>query len=221
MLERGCVVVFTKPAVPGRVKTRLIGDLSPEQTAELHQAFLDDLVGRLRSGRHDVWLAWALDGEEAVPASDLPALRQRGGDLGARLWHALRRALADHPFAAAVGSDHPDLPVACVEEAFDRLDRGADVVLGPAEDGGYYLVAARPDSLRRRLFEAIPWSTEGVLEATLGRCRELALAAELLDLGHDIDTPADLPRLGTYLARHPAECPRTHDLLDRWGLIAR
>jgi rSAM/selenodomain-associated transferase 1 len=213
-------VVFTKPARPGRVKTRLIGELTAEQTAELHQAFLDDLVARFDGGPHAVWLAWALEEGESAPESRLPSLRQTGEDLGARLWHALCLALEQHPFVAAVGSDHPDLPVERVDEAFSRLAEGADVVFGPADDGGYYLVGARRGALRRRVFEEIPWSTPRVLEAALERCREAGLEAELLALGYDIDTPADLPRLGSHLRRHPGDCPRTRTLLDRWGLIA-
>lgn len=223
MSERGCVVVFTKPARPGRVKTRLIGRLSAEQVAQLQQAFLDDLVARLCDGRHDIWVAWALEAGEAPPQASpgvgLPAVRQSDGDLGDRLEDALRRALEAHPYAAVVGSDHPDMPAARIDEAFVALRRGADVVFGPAGDGGYYLVAVRSGSLRSGLFAGIPWSTERVLATTLARCRELGLEAELLALGHDVDTPDDLPRLSGHLARHPDDCPRTRTLFDRWGLI--
>jgi rSAM/selenodomain-associated transferase 1 len=217
--ERGCVVVFSKPARPGRVKTRLIGDLSAEQAALLHQAFLDDLLERLRGGRNEVWLAWDLDDGEVAPVSKVPGLRQRGNNLGARLFHALAEATRDHEMVAAVGSDHPELQLDRIDEAFDQLrPGGVDVVLGPAEDGGYYLVAVRRARLVPELFENIPWSTAQVLDQTLARCRELGLEVALLELGHDVDTPADLPRLGSYLAAHPAACPRTRDLFERWGL---
>jgi rSAM/selenodomain-associated transferase 1 len=218
--ERGCVIVFSKPARPGRVKTRLVGDLSPEQTAQLHQAFLEDLLERLAGSEHEVRLAWALDDGEAVPAGALTSFRQQGEDLGARLCDALARAGRDHRWCAAVGSDHPELPVARIDEAFERLAAGAEVVLGPAGDGGYYLVAVRREALDPRLFSGIAWSTSGVLRATLERCRELGRAVELLPLGHDVDTPDDIPRLAAYLARHPAACPRTRDLFARWGLGA-
>ena len=218
MRERGCVVVFSKPARPGRVKTRLIGDLSAEQTALLHQAFLDDLMERLRTGRNEVWLAWDLDDGEAPPSVDVPALRQRGPDLGARLFQALAEATRVYEMAAAVGSDHPELPLERIDEAFDQLSSGVDVVLGPAGDGGYYLVAVRRGALVPELFEDIKWSTDRVLTETLQRCRQLGLEPALLELGHDVDTPADLPRLGSYLALHPEVCPRTRRLFDRWGL---
>ncbi|NJL28917.1 MAG: DUF2064 domain-containing protein, partial [Thermoanaerobaculia bacterium] len=66
-----------------------------------------------------------------------------------------------------MGSDHPELDAARVEEAFARLATGADVVLGPSEDGGYYLIALAPGAVVPELFTGVPWSTSGVLEATL------------------------------------------------------
>ena len=219
-----CLVVFTKPAVPGRVKTRLIGDLTPEEAAELHEAFLGDLVERLDSGAFRIELAWALARDEAIPPGPLPGFAQCGADLGERLWAGLDKVLERFDHAAAVGSDHPDLPVARVEEAFLSLEAGADVVLGPAEDGGYYLVAVHRAGLNRRLFEEIRWSTGGVLSATLERCEELDLRVELLDMASDVDTPDDLGRLANRLAMDaasgmPAKCPRTLRLLRAWNMI--
>jgi len=217
--EQGCVVVFSKPAVPGTVKTRLIGELSAEQTAQLHQAFLDDLVARLGASDHALWLAWALAEGEEPPPHELTSLRQEGADLGARLFAALAAAAERYRLVAAVGSDHPEMPVARVDDAFSRLAAGADVVLGPAADGGYYLVAARRDSLRPEIFAGIPWSTAAVLRRTLERCRALGLEVELLEVGHDVDAPGDLPRLASYLREHPAACPQTHGLLAAWRLL--
>jgi len=217
--DPGCVVVFSKPARPGLVKTRLVGELSAQQTAELHQAFLDDLLERLAGGPHEVRIAWALESGESKPASELPAMTQRGRDLGERLFDALSRAARDHQWCAAVGSDHPELPGERIDAAFELLRQGADLVLGPAEDGGYYLVAAARETLRREVFSDIAWSTPRVLEETVERSAQLGLRVAFLPLGHDVDTPEDLPRLGSYLAAHPTECPRTRDLFERWGLV--
>lgn len=249
-----CLFLFTKPARPGRVKTRLTrgeGALSPERAALLHAAFLGDLAERLLPGtvarsevRFRLRLAWALEagaalpdlaaevapmGEVAIPDdAALDAVRQAGGDLGEKLFEALSRAAAEHPGGvAAVGSDHPTLPLERVRRAFALLDGGADVVLGPADDGGYYLVALRPGAVRRRLFAEIPWSTGGVLAATEARCRELALRLVHLPPGQDVDEPADLDRLAALLAgdrasRLPGEasdCPRTRRLLRAWGRL--
>jgi rSAM/selenodomain-associated transferase 1 len=213
------LLLFTKPAREGRVKTRLIGDLTPREAALLHRAFVDDLLARLAGGDFDLQLAWALEEGEVVPSGPVPGVAQRGADLGARLFNALSDAAREAPYVAAVGSDHPTLPLAIVEEAFAALEAGAEVVLGPAEDGGYYLIALAAERVSPHLFTDIPWSTERVLEATLERCRELGLTPHLLQPASDVDTPADLARLAESLAAETSECPRTRELLAAWGRL--
>lgn len=213
------LLLFTKPARAGRVKTRLIGDLTPAEAAELHAAFLADLLARLREGDFDLRLAWALDPGEALPEGPVPGVRQRGEDLGERLFRALSEAGEEAAFVAALGSDHPTLPLEIVHRAFEALERGADAVLGPAEDGGYYLIALRADAVSRRLFSEIEWSTERVLAATLDRCRELKLAVERLPLASDVDTPEDLFRLAARMIEDDLGCPRTRTLLKAWRRI--
>jgi len=213
------LLLFTKPARAGRVKTRLIGDLTAAEAAELHAAFLEDLLGRLRQGDFELRLAWALEPEEAIPAAPAPGIRQRGDDLGERLYRALSEAAAEVAAVAAVGSDLPTLPLELVHLAFDKVEAGADVVLGPAEDGGYYLIVLRAGAVSRRLFDDIAWSTERVLPATLERCRELGLAVELLPAAADVDTPEDLRRLAQRMVSDDLGCPRTRALLRAWGRL--
>ena len=218
-----CLLLFTKPARPGRVKTRLVGaGLSAEQAAALHEAFLGDLCERLAGAAgFELRLAWALvDGEE-MPASRVPAVVQRGDDLGERLFRTLSDVAAEHKLVGAVGSDHPELSVGRVDEAFAALRGGADVAIGPAHDGGYYLVALRREVIARRLFEGVPWSTGEVLASTLARCAELGLAVALLPAEGDVDTPADFARLVSSLAEGRApSCPRTRALLQSWDILA-
>jgi hypothetical protein len=102
-----------------------------------------------------------------------------------------------------IGSDSPDLPPSYVQEAFARLDGGADVVLGPAEDGGYYLIGLRAP--QPRLLREVPMSTPTVLADTLALARELGLRAELLPLWYDVDTSAELRRLAEGLLDAPPE----------------
>jgi uncharacterized protein len=214
------LLLFTKPAVAGRVKTRLIGDLTAAQAAELHAAFLADLLDRLESGRFGLELAWSLDRDEPMPASRFPGVRQRGRDLGERLFTALSEAAAEAASVAALGSDHPTLPLDVVHRAFELLEGGADAALGPAEDGGYYLIALRAGAVGRRLFEGIAWSTDRVFRATVERCRELGLRLALLPEAVDVDTPADLGRLAAAMAEGDLGCPRTRTLLAAWGRLA-
>ena len=215
-------MLFSKPPIPGRVKTRLLSVLSAERAAELHAAFLGDLCERLGgAATFTLRLAWALEAGEEAPPTSVPAMRQRGADLGERLFHALGEAALEHPLVGAVGSDHPELTVARVEEAFAALASGAEVVLGPAVDGGYYLIAVRREALNPRLFADVPWSTDAVLARTLERCAELGLVVSQLAPAADVDNPADLNRLAASL-HEPGmpPCPRTLELLGRWGMVS-
>ncbi|MGH9379186.1 MAG: TIGR04282 family arsenosugar biosynthesis glycosyltransferase [Thermoanaerobaculia bacterium] len=215
-----CVVVFAKPPRPGAVKTRLVHSrLSATDAAELYEAFLGDLVERLDSGSFDLRIAWAMEDGEPLPAGSREAVRQQGDDLGARLFNALRDAGGGHELVAAVGSDHPDLPLERVEAAFDALRGGREVVLGPSRDGGYYLIGLRASAVDQALFLGIEWSTGGVLDATLARARGLGLDIGLLPVEEDVDRPADLDALVARL-EGGRRAPRTATLLRSWGWMA-
>lgn len=214
-----CLVLFTKPPRPGRVKTRLIGDLTADQAARLHEAFVSDVLARLASGPFDLRIAWALEPGESMPWNEIPGEPQVGGDLGSRLHHGLASAAREHAFVAAVGSDLPTLDAARVGLAFAKLEESADVVFGPVEDGGYYLIALRRSALRPELFAGIAWSTERVLSQSLERCRAFGLVTELLPQERDIDTPPDLEALVASLSQAPHLCPSTHAVLAEWGRL--
>ena len=225
--RRACVLLFSKPARAGRVKTRLIGELSAEQAAELHAAFLGDALAALRRGRFDYRLAWAVDPDELderlKPPRGVPAFLQEGESLGDRLFNGLRRLTDRFELVAAVGSDSPELQPETIEDAFGRLAAGAEVVLGPTRDGGYYLIALRRSALRRELFDGVAWSTESVLDDTLQRCRDLGLEVEMLPVVDDIDIADDLRQLARRLSRtgdEPAGPRQTRDLLTSWGWIS-
>lgn len=218
--ESACLLLFTKRAEPGRVKTRLIGELTAEQAAELQTAFLEDLEERMSRGRFELRLAWALEPGEPLPESSIVGLRQTGANLGERLFAGLEQTAEGFDSVAAIGSDHPEIPLSLVHQAFDKLASGTDVVLGPASDGGYYLIAVNRGTLRPEIFRDIPWSSSKVLATTLERCRELGLKVELLPAGYDVDTPADLVRLSNHLQRDSdLDCPRTREVLRTWGRL--
>jgi glycosyltransferase A (GT-A) superfamily protein (DUF2064 family) len=154
-----------------------------------------------------------------VFGTEVPGVEQRGADLGERLFNGLAEASHDAALVVAVGSDHPELATSTVEEAFSRLERGADVVVGPAEDGGYYLVGTRRDALTPRLFQEVDWGSSTVLCSTLSRCRTLGLAVEQLSRGRDVDVPEDLDRLARLLRSGQPACPATERVLRRWGRL--
>jgi rSAM/selenodomain-associated transferase 1 len=194
------VAVMAK--VPGAVaaKSRLQPPLTPAQATELYRCFLADRLDGLLSVagvRHVVAFtppeAGALMAGFAPPGFGLVA--QRGGDLGERLSGLLTDLLsAGHDGAIAIDSDSPTLPMAYVADAARVLEReAADVVLGPCEDGGYYLIGLRAPA--PALFQDIPWSTDQVLRLTREKAEDLHLRVHLLPPWFDVDTEADLRRL--------------------------
>jgi glycosyltransferase A (GT-A) superfamily protein (DUF2064 family) len=123
-------------------------------------------------------------------------------------------AVGRRPSVVVIGSDSPNLPAAYIRSAFDQLDQGADLVLGPAEDGGYYLIGLR--ARQPRLLREAPMSTPTLLADTLAIAAELGLRAELLPLWYDVDTTVELKRLADDLRAAPAEvAPYTRAFLTQ------
>jgi rSAM/selenodomain-associated transferase 1 len=192
--------IFAKQPLPGMVKTRLCPPLTPEQAADLYRVCLLETVTRMRSlagcelaicysGDED-WFAATFSGVKLVP--------QCGGDLGERMARCLSDWLAaGYQAAALIGSDAPDLPLERIEQAFSALV-SADLVHGPAVDGGFYLVGEATH--HAQLFQEIPWSTGKVLEQTLAKATQLKLRSVLLEPWDDLD---DLPALLRLVARTP------------------
>lgn len=214
------VAIMAKAPRPGDVKTRLCPPLSPAQAADLGRAFLLDKIAQVRALRGVTpAIAFTPEGEQALferLAPGFTLVPQRGNDLGARLHGTLDELLRrGHAAALAIDSDTPTLPSECLEQAVSVSGADdVDVVLGPTEDGGYYLVGVR--EARRELFEAIPWSTAAVLTTTLARARAAGLRTLCLPSWFDVDTPADLERLRAALAAAPDAAAETRRLLAAW-----
>jgi rSAM/selenodomain-associated transferase 1 len=193
--EDGLVVLARHPE-PGRVKTRLAARLGAEAAARLYRAFLLDLERTI--GRDPRWeLLWAYEPREAPFSASLgsaaPAVPQEEGSLGARMAGAMAAAFArDARRVVLIGSDVPHLDPEAVADAFARLRGGADLVLGPAEDGGYYLIGA---SGVPPVFDGVRWGGSDVLRETLRRAAALGLRAELVAGTYDVDEEADVRRL--------------------------
>ncbi len=186
-------LVFVKAPRPGKVKTRLAVGIGAQAAADLYATMASDAVERLRSPAYDLLVCYdpptAAEEVQAWLGDDTTLTPQAEGDLGHRMWCALRDGLEVASQACVVGTDVPDLDAGLVEESFDALSQ-ADVVIGPAADGGYYLVALqRPIP---ELFDDIPWSTPEVLDRTLEAARGLGLRVCTLKTLRDVDTAADL-----------------------------
>jgi rSAM/selenodomain-associated transferase 1 len=179
--------IFAKEPVAGTVKTRLAAQTSPAFAAAVAEAFLADTLARMQPLPVRKMIVYApADADFRARAAGYELEPQAEGDLGARLSHFFesRFAAGDGPIVV-IGTDSPTLPVEFVTQAFEML-RSADVVLGPATDGGYYLIGLRRH--QPELFRGIAWSVPTVLADTVKRVRgELAL----LPPWYDVDTLDD------------------------------
>ncbi|MGH7476230.1 MAG: TIGR04282 family arsenosugar biosynthesis glycosyltransferase [Longimicrobiales bacterium] len=192
------LIVFAKRPMPGRVKTRLVPPLTVDEAAALYDAILRDVVA-LAARQHAQLELWYQRGvgareffREHFPV--VPLQPQGGGELGEKLADAFQRSFASGAERVVIiGSDSPTLPESVLTGAFEALD-DADLVLGPASDGGYYLVGLRAAAWPRGtvLFDHIPWSTPDVLRRTRERAEKKGLSLRALPGWYDVDGVEDL-----------------------------
>jgi rSAM/selenodomain-associated transferase 1 len=215
--------VFAKQPVPGAVKTRLGRETTPEWACEVATAFLADTLDRVAAlpierilvyapAQARAWFETAAQGRFALQP-------QADGDLGQRMQAFFDTQIGRGAHCTVIlGTDSPTMPVEYIQEAFDRC---ADVVLGPASDGGYYLLGCGPLGAPP-IFDGIEWGTAGVLAETVGRLGGRHL--HLLPPWYDVDTRADWQALCGHIAAMRAAgidplAPRT-EALARQGQAA-
>lgn len=195
------LVVFAKEPRPGQVKTRLARSVGAAEAAAIYRRMALAIIGTLRDGPWSTTIRYAPDTAiEAIRSwlgdDRLSFIPQGPGDLGSRMRRAVRAALeagGEGHRVCVIGTDAPDVDRPLVERAFALLEQGSDVVLGPAEDGGYYLIGLAED--HPELFRDIAWSTPDVLESTRERIRRTGLEWSELPVLADVDDLADLERL--------------------------
>lgn len=207
------LLIMAKYPEPGQVKTRLARAIGPQAACRLYRAFILDLAARLATV--DLPMTWAYTPAEAPFASLLPGVRclaQEGRDLGERMANATAAMLAADPLPVlVVGTDSPHLPLAALTDAAAALAADADVALGPADDGGYWLVGLRAPA--PGLFERIPWGDASVFTETQGRAANLGLRVHLVAGTFDVDEADALEDLRALLRSGEVELPHTARLL--------
>jgi hypothetical protein len=203
------IQVFAKAPVPGQVKTRLAATLGACGAAELHRRLLLRTLAearRARPGWVELWTTPGADRDlrEDIDGADRIAVRlQPDGDLGVRMGAALADGLDRAHNVLLIGVDVPEMSAEDLLAARAALAAGSDAVLGPAEDGGYWLIglsrtavgAGRAEDVIAALFEALPWGTREVLPLTRARLRSIGLRWRELPPRWDVDRPEDLQRL--------------------------
>jgi hypothetical protein len=199
MTARRSILCFVKAPVKGAVKSRLARAVGEDAALALYRCFVSDTLATLGKAasrlvicyhpadrRHDVesWLG--------ASRSYMP---QEGRDLGERMRNAFARAFSyGHEKAILIGSDIPDLPLAVIEEAFAALTVH-DATIGPAADGGYYLIGFRSDTFLTDAFSGITWSTRAVFKETIEILRLRGRRVHVLRAWRDVDTIHDLKDL--------------------------
>ena len=200
--SRNRLILFTRYPEPGTTKTRMIPKLGAEGAAELQRQMTRHIVSsvtefagyhptslevRFEGGNKDLMKAWLGTGFNYS--------HQGKGDIGLRMGRALEDGFGSgYEAVVIIGSDIPDITADIMRKAFEGL-KNHDLVLGPAGDGGYYLIGMQKPAFSRanpRLFNEIQWGTDGVLSQTLAAAKELRLSYFLLDTLDDVDRPEDL-----------------------------
>ena len=193
------ILFFVKYPEPGEVKTRLAARIGTEKAAELYKNFVLDLLAKLESTqlpfticlyprqKKELLMDWLGGGYEYS--------HQKGVDLGERMVTAFLEAFAGgHSRVILIGSDFPDLPQSFLEESLSTLNTH-DAVIGPAMDGGYYLIGFRDRTFCPQAFEGMQWGMGGVFRQTLSILKDHRKRVFLLPVWNDIDTMEDLRQL--------------------------
>ena len=197
--NNSCVILFVKYPTPGRVKTRLAEQLGQKRAAEVYKNFVVDILATLANLNVNLKIFFEpADAQQRFQSwlgKEYSYIAQAGGDLGQKMKNAFQCVFADgFSRAVVIGSDSPDMPADFLDSSFTALD-SHDAVIGPAADGGYYLIGFSGDSFLPEAFEQICWSTDRVFWQTINTLKKHRRKVHLLPQWYDVDTFEDLKSL--------------------------
>lgn len=215
------LIVFAKVPRPGRVKTRLTAMLSEAEAARLYQAFLSDALEQYRKLDADIRLYLGPPRgpvPEGLVPEDVSIHWQRGEGLGSHMARAFVETFAaGYEQVVIIGTDHPTLPTAFLEQAFAALEEPRALCLGPSEDGGYYLLGMNEPYTS--VFEGMTYSHAEVFRQTLERCAATSAATTVLPIWYDVDTPESLLRLMSDLREAGTEAAHTRTVMTELASV--
>ncbi len=194
-----CVLLFVKLPEKGKVKTRMARDMGWDLVLRLYESMVRDTIGMLKSTQVPFHICFdppgTLDHMRRWLGPENSYIPQTGADLGERMEQAFTQAFRKHADKALlIGSDIPGLSSAVILDAFDALETH-DVVIGPARDGGYYLIGFQKNGFEASAFHDMKWSTDAVFRETVMRLRRKARNVLVLPQYSDADTKEDLKTL--------------------------
>ena len=211
------VLLFVKQPIVGRVKTRLAKKIGDKAAAELYKCFVEDLLERLKANGFNFRIClWPPDAAEDIRNwFGVDYWPQEGSNLGQRMRNAFIKAFsAGVKRVVLIGSDIPDMPAEYIAEAFEELKK-CDIVLGPSQDGGYYLIGLS-NKVPKAIFEQIDWGTKDVYGQTLSKIKHLRLKLYEIPEWFDIDTYEDLLQ---FQQRHiSSETLKTIKTIRQWQI---
>lgn len=192
-----CIIVFLKYPEPGKVKTKLAKTLGDKPAAEFYKCCTEYTLMQLKNihnSKSEILIFYSNDSPKAKInnwlGNELKTFEQHGNDLGEKMYNAFQRVFnLNYKKAIIVGTDLPDISNQLIQKTIYELEIN-DYVIGPAEDGGYYLLGM--NSLQKSLFENINWSTKTVFEDTLNKLYILSGKVKVLEKLNDIDTEEEL-----------------------------
>lgn len=210
---RGAVALYAKAPVLGQVKTRMQALLGEEGALSLHKALIQYVFRNLDESQLCPIQLWVTQPQTPAKINNLHdelfltlcnksnIFNQSGVDLGAKMAFTARQILKSHDYVVLVGSDCASVDASYLEQALQALEAGKQIVLGPAEDGGYVLLGLRiaPDCL----FEQMPWGEAEVMAITRQNLTAAGISWFELESRWDVDRPQDLPRLASLEPRFP------------------
>jgi len=201
MDNENIILCFCKHPEAGLVKSRLAKDIGNEHASVIYKILLDEILNNTSHSGFKTFLY-------CYPDTNHPTLKQyrdkysiilkkqSDGDLGTKMYHAMKDHLNENKNIILIGTDCLEIDAAYIQQAFNQLNSGKEVVLGPTEDGGYALIGT--NKIDASIFQNIEWSSEIVLEQTVGRINELNLKYAELPMVRDLDTYKDYQYFSTH-----------------------
>lgn len=212
------LVVMLKIPIAGKVKTRLAAQIGKEDATKLYRCFIHDTFSRISLlSNIDIIAAYTpqnlIGRAKRLAPSGAIIIPQKGRDLGECLHNIFSHLFSiGYKKIAIIGADSPDLPIEYIEKSFLLLKGKTGLVLGPSEDGGYYLIAMSRD--HKEIFKDIPWSTDAVFKETVEKAKKAGLESAILPRWYDVDEINTLKKLRNNL-RSISPATKTGKLLEK------
>ena len=205
MCKENIILCFCKHPIPGFVKSRLAKDIGNDQAAEVYKLLLDETLNSISRLGFKVFLYCYPDTNHPIlkvykSKFGLELKKQHGENLGAKMFHAINEQLNENNNVVLIGSDCIEVNANYIQKAFDELNSGCEIVIGPSADGGYALIGAK--KIDASIFQNITWSTNQVYNQTEKVINHLGWKYSCLNKVRDLDTLSDFQFFSTHKMYH-------------------